>query len=361
MSGSRRNFAGLEGFIWFVGVVEDRMDPEELGRVRVRIYGWHISDKNKLKTDILPWAQVLFPNNLSNGVHTPKEGDWVLGFFLDGFEGQDPCILGVLPGIPGTKPDSSIGFSDPNGKYPNRINEPTTNRLSRAREDGTIIETRRRNLKSGVKSVDSGIGGQTWDEPPPPFAPKYPFNNAHESESGHAFELDDTEGKERVHLAHKIGSFFEMDYNGNRLEKVIKDRYTVVMGTDHLSVEGNCNITVNGNCNIKVEGRFNVEASEINMSSKGDVRIKAGNRLRTESGNTTDIKSNAAMKIGSGGKMNIKGSRTTIQGARINLKGKIANKVRVPPHRCKKGAIGKIRSANPNATSPINTGLVRPN
>ena len=27
---------GSDGFIWFVGVVEDRQDPDKLGRVRVR-------------------------------------------------------------------------------------------------------------------------------------------------------------------------------------------------------------------------------------------------------------------------------------------------------------------------------------
>ena len=29
-------FMGLDGFIWFVGVVENRNDPAELGRVQVR-------------------------------------------------------------------------------------------------------------------------------------------------------------------------------------------------------------------------------------------------------------------------------------------------------------------------------------
>ena len=29
-------FMGQDGFIWFVGVVEDRADPLTIGRVRVR-------------------------------------------------------------------------------------------------------------------------------------------------------------------------------------------------------------------------------------------------------------------------------------------------------------------------------------
>ena len=34
-----QNFMGMDGFIWFTGVVEDRNDPSQLGRVRVRCVG----------------------------------------------------------------------------------------------------------------------------------------------------------------------------------------------------------------------------------------------------------------------------------------------------------------------------------
>ena len=39
-------FMGLDGFIWFVGVVESRNDPAQLGRVQVRCLGYHTADKN---------------------------------------------------------------------------------------------------------------------------------------------------------------------------------------------------------------------------------------------------------------------------------------------------------------------------
>ena len=42
------NFMGLDGFVWFTGVVEDRNDPAKLGRVRVRCLGFHTEDKNKI-------------------------------------------------------------------------------------------------------------------------------------------------------------------------------------------------------------------------------------------------------------------------------------------------------------------------
>ena len=41
-------FMGKDGFVWFVGVVEDRQDPQKLGRVRVRCLGHHTEDNVKL-------------------------------------------------------------------------------------------------------------------------------------------------------------------------------------------------------------------------------------------------------------------------------------------------------------------------
>ena len=41
-------YAGLNGFIWWTGVVEDRKDPLKLGRCRVRIIGWHSDNEPEL-------------------------------------------------------------------------------------------------------------------------------------------------------------------------------------------------------------------------------------------------------------------------------------------------------------------------
>ena len=56
-----KNFMGMDGFQWFIGVVEDRMDPKFLGRLRVRILGYHTDDKQKLPTEDLPWAHPMNP------------------------------------------------------------------------------------------------------------------------------------------------------------------------------------------------------------------------------------------------------------------------------------------------------------
>ena len=83
------NFMGMDGFVWFVGVVEDRNDPEQLGRVRVRCLGFHTEDLTKLPTADLPWAHVMHPvtdpsmQGMGNSPTFLVEGSWVIGFFRD--------------------------------------------------------------------------------------------------------------------------------------------------------------------------------------------------------------------------------------------------------------------------------------
>lgn len=328
MPGAKKNFIGLEGFIWWIGVVEDRQDPEQLGRVRVRCFGWHTDDKSLIPTDALPWAHPVMPVNAPN-VYTPKEGDMVFGFFIDGTNAQNPAIVGILPGKPEEKPKYEKGFSDPGNTLSNRpkkpddnseqypkskyLKEPTLNRLSRGKSDSTIIATRKKNLKKNVKSA----GGIRWNEPPPSFAPKYPYNNALETESGHAFELDDTPGKERVHLAHRTGAFIEFDKDGTRIERVQKDNYAVIMGDDFIYIKGKASITVDGNFNLKTS-TINIEASEINMAADGAVRIK-GSSVKIESTGGMDLKAGGGGKFTAGGRLDLKGATAGLGGATVDI------------------------------------------
>ena len=57
-------------FAWFTGVVEDVMDPLQMGRVRVRCFGYHTDDKNLIPTDSLPWALVMTPIQSSSMART---------------------------------------------------------------------------------------------------------------------------------------------------------------------------------------------------------------------------------------------------------------------------------------------------
>jgi len=96
-----RNFIGQDGFVWWIGIVEDIDDPLTLGRCKVRCFGYHPAKKDGLvPTEDLPWALAIHPVNTPNLYGTPKAGDWVFGFFLDAMSAQEPAILGYLPAIP---------------------------------------------------------------------------------------------------------------------------------------------------------------------------------------------------------------------------------------------------------------------
>lgn len=94
-----KDFYGKNGFIWWVGQVEDDEDPLKLGSVRVRIIGLHSNDKSLVPIDTLPWAQLMLPATGSNTFTPPRIGDWVIGFFQDGEYAQIPVVMGIFPGI----------------------------------------------------------------------------------------------------------------------------------------------------------------------------------------------------------------------------------------------------------------------
>jgi len=116
-----KDFMGLDGFVWWYGVVEDRKDPLYLGRVKVRCIGFHTDDKTSqgIPTAELPWAQVINPihsSGISGVGFSPTglmEGSHVFGFFRDGRDAQEPVVLGSCVGIPGTIANSERGFFDP--------------------------------------------------------------------------------------------------------------------------------------------------------------------------------------------------------------------------------------------------------
>ena len=186
-------FMGQDGFVWFVGVVEDRNDPERIGRVRVRCLGFHTEDLTELPTADLPWAHVMHPvtNPSMQGLgSTPSflvEGSWVIGFFRDAQEKQQPVIIGSLPGIPSKSADYSTGFNNPRSPYTNqtiyagkptygpypvdgndytvpsghKIGEPDTNRLAQGRTSEThnsLIKRRLQRLRGDPNKKDETIG-----------------------------------------------------------------------------------------------------------------------------------------------------------------------------------------------------------
>jgi hypothetical protein len=87
---------------WFLGIVEDIDDPEELGRVRVRCFGIHSPYYEDIQVEDLPWASVMVPateggiSGTGRSANGLRQGAWVFGIFLDGKQSQNPFVLGSL-------------------------------------------------------------------------------------------------------------------------------------------------------------------------------------------------------------------------------------------------------------------------
>lgn len=109
---------------WFIGVVEDILDPLKMGRVKVRIVGVHTPDKSRIPTADLPWALVAEPtthsgtSGLWGTVVNIKPGAQVYGVFLDGRQSQSPLVLGVIPHIEQAPPNGGSYTSQNYGTPP---------------------------------------------------------------------------------------------------------------------------------------------------------------------------------------------------------------------------------------------------
>lgn len=111
----KNQFLGQDGFVWWKGVVESRQDPLKLGRCKVRIFGWHKDGIDDQPTESLPWATPLLPLDAGKNTIGPKEGDWVLGFFMDAENAQNPMMMHIIPGMNESKApalDERIGHQD---------------------------------------------------------------------------------------------------------------------------------------------------------------------------------------------------------------------------------------------------------
>ena len=241
-------------------------------------------------------------------------------------------IMGTLPGKPSELADTSKGFYDPNGVYPKYKDEVDTNRL--ATNDSNAphlgLELRKLTRKTGVPTADFDLvavedhisvgieasDSDTWDQPTIPYQAVYPFNHVTETESGHIREYDDTSGNERIYEAHKSGTSYEIDSQGNKVDIIKGNHYTIVSSNSQAQIRGNSDVTLDGrhkvyinksgikdnhydiqvgpnaSVNIQVDsGDINLVTVEgkINVNAGGDYNVKVGgNYTVSVAGNTLE-------------------------------------------------------------------------
>lgn len=233
--------AGDEGVTWRIGIVRDTDDPLKLGRVRVQ----SISDNDDLKVEELSWAHILLPPTSPSAAGVGlsptgiTEGSHVLMIYLDGGEKQKPIVIGTFAKIP----DMDVGKHD-------------VSKLARGEN----------NLKR------SKLG----PEPSSPYKAEYPYNKVLTTISGHAIEVDDTPGAERINIYHKSGSYIEIDSTGNRTDKIMNGHVDVTVKDKHIYVKGDC-IIEGANITLKASS-VKIESDELthNGVNIGSDHVHAG-------------------------------------------------------------------------------------
>jgi hypothetical protein len=279
--------------IFYTGIVEDRNDPLKIGRVKVRVHGIHTEDKVFLPTEDLPWAIVIQPvtsAGISGIGQSPTgvlPGSSVALLFADGASLQIPVVIGTIVGIGTPKGNIQKGFNDPSGTFPKDEFSGRSEIPSLASRD---FENQDEEAKP-QQEVYSGLT-ETWKSPISSYSASYPYNQAFFSEAGHILEFDNTPEHERVRLSHKIGTELEFQPNGNLVQRVVHDRYSLIAGTDYVAIKGDCSITVDGNIKI-------ISKQSIEVVTEGNMNCKVSGNMNASISGKTAIHSSGNMYLAS--------------------------------------------------------------
>jgi len=131
----KKYFVGRDGFYWWIGQIAPEASwrdnksgiPAETNentpgfgeRYKVRIMGHHTAVPSELSDDELPWATVMYPVTAGGGTGAAsqtanlRQGMFVFGFFMDGEDGQQPVIMGVI----GTNSYTAVMANVPDAKF----------------------------------------------------------------------------------------------------------------------------------------------------------------------------------------------------------------------------------------------------
>jgi len=152
--------------LW-TGVCEARDDPAMMGRIRVRIFGFHSPDRTEIPTETLPWASVMLPTTAggSSGVMATTssiiEGTWVIGFFRDGPSCQDPVVIGVLLGMSSPRWTGLSGSAPPSAieQVASTLNTGSNDPLSLKEKLKTAIDEKAVDIFDTVKNAWNNLAG----------------------------------------------------------------------------------------------------------------------------------------------------------------------------------------------------------
>lgn len=235
----------------YFGVVENAIDPEDTGRVQVRVLPYY----REFAVEDLPWAYVLRSTDLGNtfgrglNQHNLIEGSQVLVEFLDP-NMQQPIVLGIVP------------------------------RESDFAEMQSYLTHTLKFLNGSEITVD-------------------------ETPDNEYIKITDT--KKNYVLLNNDGITIHVGDSSRSIKLESANNINLEAKSDvNIEVGGDTNISTSGDTNISTSGDTNIESS-------GSVNIESSGSMNIESGGSLDIESSGSANIKSTGTTTVEGSKLTLR------------------------------------------------
>lgn len=333
---------GIPNPLFFIGVVENNVEERLEGRVQVRAFGIHGTNKQVPPED-LPWA-TLVHGSYDPNAPLPPINSFVFGFFLDGRDAQQPMILGLIPTQLTEILDPEITgwgrITDKDGRIlakgstQSDLGQPQNSRLARGEQiEQTYVARQAMNrtdlIEIASHDPDDDDARQVFGEPAPAYDTEYPYNRVIET-ANHSIEMDDTPGSERITIFHGEGSYISIDSRGTSTYKSVSDEFDINDRNKYIHVKGDYCITVEGDCRFLVKGnkieeitgdliqnvrgnhylsvgaQYTINASDevqirgaklrLNANVEG-INLNAAKKIRLQSGELTSIKSATEIRL----------------------------------------------------------------
>ena len=288
---------GIKDPLWFVGVIEDNDDPRKEGRVKVRAFGIHGTNRD-VDTEDLPWAICIHGGYDVNIV--PKMNSWVFGMFLDGRGAQQPMIFGVIPSqmtqVMNPEVDGwgalpkSHGRLNAEGSDPESFGQPQNHRLARGEYIDETYVLQQQTMRTKEVRVAGDDPNKQWSEPSTAYNASYPHNRVIHS-GDNSIEIDSTPGAERIMIWHTSGSYVQVDSVGTKTDKAVSDKYEVNDRNQHVSVSGMSTVTIMGNSYVYVQGNKIEEIQgDLQQLVHGNHLLSVGGQSTMQAGNQVQIR-----------------------------------------------------------------------